>query len=78
MCEKCQQIAQSQVATTPKLLLVPDYPFQMMLSDYFKLGGHHYLAMACRYSSWSSVYKAKDCTSKEVVSRLRNTWERSG
>ena len=43
----------------------------MMSSDYFELGGHHYLVMACRYSGWSSVYKAKDCMSKELVSRLR-------
>ena len=26
--------------------------------------------MACRYNGWSSLYKAKDCTSKELVSRL--------
>ena len=77
-CETCRQIAPSQAATPPKPLPVPDYPFQMMSADYFKLGGRQYLVMACRYSGWSSVYKAKDCTSKEVVSRLRNTWERSG
>ena len=54
---------------------MPDYPFQMMSSDYFELGGHHYLVMSCRYSSWSSVYKAKDCMSKELVSRLREHLE---
>ena len=54
-----------------------DYPFQMMSSNYFELGGQHYLVMACRYSGWSSVYKAKDSTSKELVSRLTNTWESS-
>ena len=28
--------------------------------------------MTCRYSGWSMIYKAKDCTSKELVSRLRD------
>ena len=28
--------------------------------------------MACRYSSWSKIYKAKDGLSKELVSRLRD------
>ena len=28
--------------------------------------------MACRYSSWITIYRAKDCTSKELMSRLRD------
>ena len=55
-----------------KLLPVPDYPIQMMSSDYFELGRHQYLVLACRYSGWSTVYNDKDCTSKELVSRLRD------
>ena len=46
----------SQVATQSKPLPVPDYPFQMMSSDYFELGDT----------------TTKDCTSKELVSRLRD------
>ena len=38
-CETCWQIAPSQAATPPKFLPKPDYPLQMMSSDYFKLGG---------------------------------------
>ena len=49
-CETCRQIAPSRAATSPKPLAVPDYPFQMMSSDYFELEGNHYLVMACRYS----------------------------
>ena len=44
----------------------------MMSSDYFELGGHHNLVMACRYSGWSTIYRAKDCMSKELVSGLRD------
>ena len=51
-----------QLGGNTKPLPVPDYPIQMMSSDY----------VACRYSGWSTVYKDKDCTSKELVSRLRD------
>ena len=70
-CETCRQIAPSQAATPPKPLPVPEYPFQMMSSDYFQHKGQHYLVLVCRYSGWISVYRAKDLTSKELVSRLR-------
>ena len=38
-CKTCRQTAPSQAATPPKPLPVPDYPFQMMSSDYFELEG---------------------------------------
>ena len=44
----------------------------MMSSDYFKIKGHHYLVMACRYSGWSTIYKTKDNTATKLISRL---WE---
>ena len=47
-CKTCRQTAPSQAATPPKPLPVPDYPFQMMSSDYFEMKGHHYLVMAKR------------------------------
>ena len=28
--------------------------------------------MACRYSGWITIYRAKDCMSKELVCRLRD------
>ena len=48
-CGTCRRIAPSQVATPPKPLLVLDYPFQMMSSDYFQTKGQHYLELVCRY-----------------------------
>ena len=39
-CKTCRQIAPSQAATPSKPLPVLDYPFQMMSSNYFELGGH--------------------------------------
>ena len=70
-CKTCRQTAPSQASTPPKPLPVPDYPFQMMNLDYFKLNGHHCLVMACRYSGWSTIYKTKDNTSTELISRLQ-------
>ena len=55
-CKTCHKTTPSQTATPPKPLPVPDYPFQMMSSDYFELEGHHYLVLACRYSSWFTTY----------------------
>ena len=65
-CGLCRRIAPSQAATPPKPLPVPDYPFQMMSSDYFQAKGNHYLVMVLRYSNWLSVYRAK-----ELVFQLR-------
>ena len=70
-CQTCRSIAPSQPAQPPKPLPTPDYPFQMVCSDYFQEGAHHYLVLVCRYSNWLTVYKAKDSTTKELVSRLR-------
>ena len=70
-CKTCRQTAPSQAATPPKSLPAPDYPFQTISSDYFELKDHHYLIMACRYSGWSTIYKTKDNTSKELISRLQ-------
>ena len=43
----------------------------MVCSDYFPEGASHYLFLVCRYSSWLTVFKAKDSTTKELVTRLR-------
>ena len=70
-CKTCRPTAPSQSATLPQPLPVTDYPFHMVSSDYFELKGHHYLVMACRYSVWSTIYKTKDNTSTELISRHR-------
>lgn len=56
-CKTCCVTAPSQAATPLTPLPVPDYPFQMVLSDYF---------------DWLGVSQQKNCTTKELVSTLRN------
>ena len=56
-CKTCCVTAPSQAATPLTPLPVSDYPFQMVLSDYF---------------DWLGVSQQKNCTTKELVSTLRN------
>ena len=55
-CKTCIREAPSQPAGTPVPPPEPDYPFQMVVGDYFSLQGHNYLVLADRYSGWLSIY----------------------
>ena len=37
---------------------MPDYPFQMVVADYFSLQGKNYLVVGDQYSGWLSIYEA--------------------
>ena len=39
----------------PVPLLVPDYPFQHICSDYFKLHGHTFVVVVDRFSNWFNI-----------------------
>ena len=72
LCEMCRKIAPSQPAAPPTPLPVADYPFRYVASNYFQLEAGHYVIFVCQYSNWLSMYRAKDCTSRELVSLLRS------
>ena len=55
-CLTCTRNAPSQPMTRPVAPPSPEYPFQMLVGDYFSLHGHNYLVLADRYSGWFSVY----------------------
>ena len=55
-CRTCVRNAPSQPAGKPVAPPSPDYPFQLIVGDYFHLEGYDYLVMADRYSGWISVY----------------------
>ena len=38
---------------------IPKVPFEMVCSDYFKLGGGCYLVIVDRLSGWSEVFQVK-------------------
>ena len=43
--------APSQPVTPPLSVLMPDYPFQLVATDYFAYGGKLYLVIVERYSA---------------------------
>ena len=57
-CRACMANAPSQPAGPPVKPPSPEYPFQLMVGDYFSKAGRDYLVIADRYSGWFSVYGA--------------------
>ena len=52
-CIKCIREAPSQPAGFPVAPPSPDYPFQMLVADYFPLHGHNFLVIADRFTGYS-------------------------
>ena len=55
-CITCDKSAPSQPAAPPAPLPMPQYPFELICSDFFSLYGKSYLIMVDRYSGWPSIY----------------------
>ena len=70
-CQTCHKMAPSQSPMPPVHPPLPEYPFQLISSDYFALEGHTYLIIVDRYSNWPVVRKCKTETSAELISALR-------
>ena len=58
-CANCNRNAPSQAATTPISSPPPTTPFESVFADFFDYGGHHYLAVGGRLSSWVEVFGSK-------------------
>ena len=58
-CRTCHRNAPSQPKLPPVEPKIPSVPFQMICSDYFKLGGHSYLVIVDRLSGWCEVVQVK-------------------
>ena len=54
-CNNCNSIAPSQPSIPATLPVVPDYPFQFVVADYFDLVGRKFLVYADRYTGWVAV-----------------------
>ena len=72
-CRVCNECAPSQPSSPPEPLKCPDYPFQQLASDYFQLGGYHYLVIVDRFSSWPAV---QFCGASTGSSRQLQEWLR--
>ena len=58
-CRTCHKNAPSQPKLPPIAPKIPTTPFQMICSDYFKLGAFWYLVTVDRLSGWSEVAQIK-------------------
>ena len=73
-CSLCDNIAPSLPHAPPTPLPTPEYPFQMVATDYLELGGRSYFVVVDRYSNWPSVYPATTTCgdgSAELVRRMK-------
>ena len=56
-CRDCNGMAPSNhndvMADPPE----PEYPWQLIVMDYFDLEGYHYLVIADRYTGWPEIFK---------------------
>ena len=71
-CQSCNLYAPSN----PSMPLIaepdmPEFPFQMVCSDFMEWQGHSYLVMVDKYSNWVSLFKLKKDDSKNLIQALR-------
>ena len=58
-CTHCHQAAKYNPMQPPADITSPDYPFQMICSDYFTYNSKAYVVIVDRYSNWPMVYRSK-------------------
>ena len=72
-CTICDRNAPSQAQMPPLPLESPEFPFQMIALDYFKVKGKSWLAVADRFSGWLSLfYFPREAGCHELVITLKN------
>ena len=54
-CSLCNTIAPTQSALPASPPAAPEYPFQLVVADYFHLAGRRFLVYADRYTGWVAV-----------------------
>ena len=51
----CNREAPSQSAGVSVAPPSPEYPFQMLVADYFSLHGHNFSVIANRFTGWMAI-----------------------
>ena len=77
-CRSCQHNAPSNPSAPPEPVIHPLYPFHSICSDFFSIGGMHYLAIVDRYSNWLSIFTLPKDDSKHLIQVLRQYFTRWG
>ena len=71
-CSFCDRNAPSQPAMPPLPLASPQYPFQMIVADYFDVKGKSWLVIADRFSGWLSLhYYPREASSSDLIKSLK-------
>ena len=71
-CSFCERNAPSQSAMPPLPLASPQYPFQMIVADYFDVKGKSWLVIADRFSGWLSLhYYPREASSSDLIKSLK-------
>ena len=73
-CLECHKNAPTQLPLPPVQPPSPQFPFQMISSDYFFSDGHNYLVVVDRYSNWPLIKKCRSDTAEELVTALREVF----
>ena len=72
-CTHCHRMAKSNPMQPPSDLILPDYPFQMISSDYFTYNSKEYVVIVDRYSNWPMVYRSES-GAEGLIKRIRETF----
>ena len=71
-CTSCAVNAPSNPAQVPMDLPdLPQYPFQVICTDFMDWNGHSYMVIVDKYSNWLSIFKLGKDNSKNVIQVLR-------
>ena len=73
-CAKQSQLQKAPLIPTP----LPDYPWQQISRDLFKLGGQHYLLVVDYFSRFPEVIKLTSATSASVITMLKSIFSCHG
>ena len=78
-CNPCNERAPSQAALPPSPIASPEYPFQMIVADYFSLKSKSWLVVADRFTGWVSVYYFnEEAKAKGLIKTCRMMFETFG
>ena len=78
-CTYCNKSAPSQAALPPHPLLMPDFPFQMIVMDYCTIKGKTWLVCADRFSGWvSCFYYPREATATDLVKTMKEYFSTYG
>ena len=69
-CHSCQVNTPTQPAAPPTPLPSPQFPFELISSDYFTHGGHKFLVIVDRFSSWICINRVNKGEGAETLVKL--------